>query len=224
MWHAGSRACVRVPMGRARRVHGRQPDDPGAVDQLRTDLQPGAGATTESPARRSALWRCRSWSPTCRSRSSPPTSIANRGFRFAAGFGALLAGVVRGGPRTRRSALRARAARHRRGRDRPALPAQRLDHAVLAVVPALAARDRGQPDHPGEPHRCGHRDGLDADAGEVDVDLEGPADLRRRVPWSLESSSCWSPATGRRALPTSSRHAPHATLVGVRQALRCGRS
>ena len=193
---AGRGTRLRLPVGGARRVHGREPDDPGAVDQLRTRLEPGPG-----------LLRC-----------------LGRGHRGAGHgvHGRLPAVLVPGLPRPRRArsavrrrarcparrrqwsrpgagglGLRARAAGDDRRSDRPTLPPQRVDHGVLPLVPALAARDRGQPDHPRQPRRRGHRDGPHSDPGEVDVDLDGPARLRRVCPGR------WSGLRGGRSRPSA---------------------
>ena len=61
----------------------------------------------------------------------------------------------------------------------PAVPPQRLDHGVRALVPALPAGDRGRPGDPGEPgrHRRGH--GAHPGPGHLDVDRRRAAGVRR---------------------------------------------
>ena len=129
--------------------------------------------------------------------------IVHRGFRFAAGLGALLAGVSGVARGLVGATLRTRAAGHDRGSHRAAVPAQRLDDHLHAVVPAVAARDRGQPDHPGQPVRRRRRHGRDAHAGGVDVDLVGAAGVRRRRARGRHRLRRSSPGTVHRPRPTT---------------------
>ena len=64
-------AGLRLPLGRARRVHGGEPDDPDALDQLRAGLQHGAGLLRRLRRGHRRPGDHRSCWPTCRSRSSP---------------------------------------------------------------------------------------------------------------------------------------------------------